>query len=138
MKELEQLRSDVERTLQKLDLPYRVLSMCSGDIGFPHAKQYDIEVFAAGQRRWLEVSSCSNFTDFQARRAGIRYRGTDGKPQPVHTLNGSGLAVPRILAAILENHLQADGRVRVPDCLQIWMQQTYIGVAKEESVGDNL
>lgn len=129
MKELEQLRSDVERTLQKLDLPYRVLSMCSGDIGFPHAKQYDIEVFAAGQQRWLEVSSCSNFTDFQARRAGIRYRGIDGKPQPVHTLNGSGLAVPRVLAAILENHLQADGRVRVPECLQTWMQQTHIGEA---------
>jgi seryl-tRNA synthetase len=129
MEELEKLRVDVERTLQKLDLPYRVLSMCAGDIGFPHAKQYDIEVFAAGQKRWLEVSSCSNFTDFQARRAGIRYRGADGKPQPVHTLNGSGLAVPRVLAAILENHLQADGRVRVPECLQAWMQQTHIGEA---------
>ena len=128
LEELEKLRSDVERTLQKLNLPYRVLSMCSGDIGFPHAKQYDIEVFAAGQKRWLEVSSCSNFTDFQARRAGIRYRGADGKPQPVHTLNGSGLAVPRILAAILENHLQADGRVQVPECLQTWIQQTHIGV----------
>jgi seryl-tRNA synthetase len=129
MEELEKLRVDVERTLQKLDLPYRVLSMCAGDIGFPHAKQYDIEVFAAGQKRWLEVSSCSNFTDFQARRAGIRYRGADGKPQPVHTLNGSGLAVPRVLAAILENHLQADGRVRVPECLQAWMQQSHIGEA---------
>lgn len=129
MEELEKLRVDVERTLQKLDLPYRVLSMCAGDIGFPHAKQYDIEVFAAGQKRWLEVSSCSNFTDFQARRAGIRYRGADGKAQPVHTLNGSGLAVPRVLAAILENHLQADGRVRVPECLQAWIQQTHIGEA---------
>lgn len=132
MEELEKLRADVERTLQKLDLPYRVLSMCAGDIGFPHAKQYDIEVFAAGQKRWLEVSSCSNFTDFQARRAGIRYRGADGKPQPVHTLNGSGLAVPRVLAAILENHLQADGRVQVPECLQAWMRQSHIGVATSD------
>ena len=127
MKELEKLRDNVESTLQKLDLPYRVLSMCTGEIGFPHAKQYDIEVFAAGQKRWLEVSSCSNFTDFQARRAGIRYRGADGKPVTVHTLNGSGLAVPRVLAAILENHLQADGRVKVPECLQYWMRQEYIG-----------
>lgn len=132
MEELEKLRADVERTLQKLNLPYRVLSMCAGDIGFPHAKQYDIEVFAAGQKRWLEVSSCSNFTDFQARRAGIRYRGADGKPQPVHTLNGSGLAVPRVLAAILENHLQADGRVQVPECLQAWMRQSHIGVATSD------
>ena len=127
MEELEKLRDNVESTLQKLDLPYRVLRMCTGEIGFPHAKQYDLEVFAAGQRRWLEVSSCSNFTDFQARRAGIRYRGVDGKPVTAHTLNGSGLAVPRVLAAILENHLQADGRVKVPECLQQWMRQDYIG-----------
>ena len=130
MEELEKLRDNVESTLQKLDLPYRVLRMCSGEIGFPHAKQYDLEVFAAGQKRWLEVSSCSNFTDFQARRAGIRYRGADGKPVTAHTLNGSGLAVPRVLAAILENHLQADGRVKVPKCLQYWMRQEYIGEAK--------
>lgn len=127
MEELEKLRENVEATLQKLDLPYRVLRMCTGDIGFPHSKQYDLEVFAAGQKRWLEVSSCSNFTDFQARRAGIRYRGEDGKLINAHTLNGSGLAVPRVLAAILENNLQADGRVKVPDCLQYWMQQKYIG-----------
>lgn len=130
MEELEKLRADVEKLLQKLELPYRVLRMCTGDIGFPHAKQYDLEVFAAGQKRWLEVSSCSNFTDFQARRAGIRYRGPDGKPVTAHTLNGSGLAVPRVLAAILENNLQADGRVRVPDCLQYWMKQEFIGEAK--------
>jgi seryl-tRNA synthetase len=130
MEELEKLRADVEKTLQKLELPYRVLRMCTGDIGFPHAKQYDLEVFAAGQKRWLEVSSCSNFTDFQARRAGIRYRGPDGKPLTAHTLNGSGLAVPRVLAAILENNLQPDGRVKVPDCLQYWMQQEFIGEAK--------
>lgn len=130
MDELEKLRDNVEATLQKLELPYRVLRMCTGDIGFPHAKQYDLEVFAAGQKRWLEVSSCSNFTDFQARRAGIRYRGPDGKTVTAHTLNGSGLAVPRVLAAILENHLQADGRVKVPECLQYWMRQEYIGEAK--------
>jgi len=130
MEELDQLRGNVEQLLQKLELPYRVLRMCTGDIGFPHAKQYDLEVFAAGQKRWLEVSSCSNFTDFQARRAGIRYRGADGKPVTAHTINGSALAVPRVLAAILENNLQADGRVKVPTCLQYWMQQEYIGVAK--------
>ena len=130
MEELEKLRENVEATLQKLELPYRVLRMCTGDIGFPHAKQYDLEVFAAGQKRWLEVSSCSNFTDFQARRAGIRYRGADGKPVTAHTLNGSGLAVPRVLAAILENNLQPDGRVKVPDCLQYWMQQEFIGEVK--------
>ena len=127
MAELEKLRGDVEQLLQKLELPYRVLRMCTGDIGFPHAKQYDLEVFAAGQKRWLEVSSCSNFTDFQARRAGIRYRDSDGKPVTAHTLNGSALAIPRVLAAILENNLQADGRVKVPQCLQHWMQQEFIG-----------
>ncbi|MFP6887497.1 MAG: serine--tRNA ligase, partial [Opitutales bacterium] len=87
--ELEALRGDAENLLRKLGLPYRVLLMCAGDIGFPHAKQYDLEVWAGGQKRWLEVSSCSNFTDFQARRAGIRFRDGDSKPQPVHTLNGS-------------------------------------------------
>ncbi|HAV14505.1 MAG TPA: serine--tRNA ligase [Opitutae bacterium] len=127
MEELEKLRDNVEATLQKLGLPYRVLRMCTGDIGFPHAKQYDLEVFAAGQKRWLEVSSCSNFTDFQARRAGIRYRDESGKPVTAHTLNGSGLAVPRVLAAILENNLQADGRVKIPECLHYWMQQEFIG-----------
>ena len=131
MDELEKLRTDVEQLLRKLELPYRVLRMCTGDIGFPHAKQYDLEVFAAGQKRWLEVSSCSNFTDFQARRAGIRYRGSDGKPITVHTLNGSGLAVPRVLAAILENNLQADGRVKLPECLKTWMRQDFIGETSE-------
>ena len=129
MDELESLRADVEKLLKKLELPYRVLLMCTGDIGFPHAKQYDLEVFAAGQKRWLEVASCSNFTDFQARRANIRYRGADGRPVTVHTLNGSALAVPRVLAAILENNLQADGRVRLPKCLHAWMQQEYVGGA---------
>jgi seryl-tRNA synthetase len=125
--ELDSLRQDAEKLLQKLDLPYRVLLICAGDIGFPHSKQFDIEVWAGGQKRWLEVSSCSNFTDFQARRANIRFRGTDGKPQPVHTLNGSALAIPRVLAAILENHLQADGRVKIPECLRKWFPSEFIG-----------
>lgn len=129
MQELEKLRENVEALIVALELPYRVLKMCSGDIGFPHAKQYDLEVFAAGQKRWLEVSSCSNFTDFQARRAGIRYRDAEGKIHTAHTLNGSGLAIPRVLAAILENNLQEDGRVKVPKVLQKWMNQEFIGDA---------
>ena len=125
--ELEKLRADAENLLKKLGLPYRVLLICSGDIGFPHSKQYDLEVWAAGQKRWLEVSSCSNFTDFQARRANIRFRSEDGKPQPVHTLNGSALAIPRVLAAILENNLLEDGTVKVPDCLKKWFPKDTIG-----------
>ena len=116
--ELEKLREDAERLLQKLGLPYRVLLMCGGDIGFAQSKKYDLEVWAAGQKRWLEVSSCSNFESFQARRAQIRFRNkATGKPELVHTLNGSGLAVPRVLAALLENNLQADGRVKIPATL---------------------
>ena len=116
--ELELLRADAERLLQKLELPYRVLLMCAGDIGFTQTKKYDLEVWAAGQKRWLEVSSCSNFESFQARRAQIRFRNREtGKPELVHTLNGSGLAVPRVLAALLENNLQADGRVKIPAAL---------------------
>jgi seryl-tRNA synthetase len=125
--ELESLRLDAEALLQKLGLPYRVLLICSGDIGFPHAKQFDLEVWAAGQERWLEVSSCSNFTDFQARRANIRFREEGEKPKPVHTLNGSALAIPRVLAAILENFLQEDGRVKIPECLHRWFPEEYIG-----------
>jgi seryl-tRNA synthetase len=116
--ELDRLRDDAERLLRKLELPYRVLLMCGGDLGFAQAKKYDLEVWAAGQKRWLEVSSCSNFEAFQARRAQIRYRSREtGKPELVHTLNGSGLAVPRVLAAILENNLQPDGSVRIPAAL---------------------
>jgi len=116
--ELDKLRLDAERLLQMLNLPYRVLLMCGGDLGFGQAKKYDLEVWAAGQKRWLEVSSCSNFEAFQARRAQIRYRNKEtGKPELVHTLNGSGLAVPRVLAALLENNLQADGRVKLPAAL---------------------
>ena len=109
-----------------LELPYRVLSICTGDMGFPHAKQYDLEVWAAGQKRWLEVSSCSCFTDFQARRANIRYKSHDGSLKFVHTLNGSGLAVPRVLAAILENYHQGSGRIRIPNILQKWLPETEI------------
>ncbi len=116
--ELDQLRADAEALLRKLELPYRVLLMCGGDLGFAQAKKYDLEVWAAGQKRWLEVSSCSNFEAFQARRAKIRFRSKEtGTTELVHTLNGSGLAVPRVLAALLENNLEADGRVRIPAAL---------------------
>lgn len=115
--ELEKLREHIQTLVEKLGLPYRTLLMCSKDIGFPHAKQYDVEVWAGGQKRWLEVSSASCFTDFQARRANIRFRDENGKLQVVHTLNGSGLAIPRVLAAILENNLQADGSVQIPEVL---------------------
>ncbi len=115
--ELESLRRHIESLVEKLGLPYRTLLMCSKDIGFPHAKQYDVEVWSGGQKRWLEVSSASCFTDFQARRANIRFRDEHGKLQVVHTLNGSGLAIPRVLAAMLENNLQADGSVKLPDAL---------------------
>src|SRR5215469_6927868 len=115
----EEMVSHVERLVQSLELPYRVLLMCGGDLGFAQAKKYDLEVWAAGQKRWLEVSSCSNFEAFQARRAQIRYRAKDtGKAELVHTLNGSGLAVPRVLAALLENNLGADGRVKIPAALR--------------------
>ncbi|MEZ5276021.1 MAG: serine--tRNA ligase [Opitutaceae bacterium] len=117
--ELETLRGNSENLLRKLGLPYRVLLMCSGDLGFAQAKKYDLEVWAVGQQRWLEVSSCSNFESFQARRAGIRFRSAEtGRPEYVHTLNGSALAVPRTFVAILENNLQPDGRVRIPEVLR--------------------
>jgi len=125
--ELEKLRADAERLLQKLELPYRVLLMCGGDLGFAQSKKYDLEVWAAGQKRWLEVSSCSNFEAFQARRAQIRFRNKEtGKPELVHTLNGSGLAVPRVLAAILENNLQSDGRVKIPAVLVPYFGKEYV------------
>ncbi len=125
--ELDKLRADAERLLQKLELPYRVLLMCGGDLGFAQSKKYDLEVWGAGQRRWLEVSSCSNFEAFQARRAQIRFRAKEsGKPELVHTINGSGLAVPRVLAALLENNLQADGRVKIPAALVPHFGQEYL------------
>ncbi len=126
--ELEKLRADAERLLQKLELPYRVLLMCTGDLGFTQTKKYDLEVWAAGQQRWLEVSSCSNFEAFQARRAQIRFRDPEtNKVEPVHTLNGSGLAIPRVLAALLENNLQPDGSIRVPEVLRPWFGKDSFG-----------
>jgi seryl-tRNA synthetase len=117
--ELETLLADAEDVCQKLELPYRVLQLCTGDIGFQSAKTYDIEVWAAGCQEWLEVSSCSNCTDFQARRANIRYRpGQGDRPQLPHTINGSGLALPRVVIAILENYQQADGTVVIPEVLR--------------------
>jgi seryl-tRNA synthetase len=128
--ELESLREDAERLLRGLELPYRVLLMCGGDLGFAPAKKYDLEVWSGGQERWLEVSSCSNFEAFQARRAKIRFRSREsGQPELVHTLNGSGLAVPRVLAAILENNLEADGRVRIPKVLVPYFGKDHLDFA---------
>ncbi len=116
---LETLRSDAERPLKALGLPYRVLLMCTGDMGFTQTKKYDLEVWSPGQEQWLEVSSISNFEDFQARRMQIRCRLEDRKkPVLVHTLNGSGLALPRIVAALLEHYQQGDGTIAIPDALQ--------------------
>ena len=120
--ELELLTSQAETILQRLELPYRVLLLAAGDTGFSSAKTYDLEVFAPGVGKWLEVSSCSLFTDFQARRANIRYRPAAGeKPRFVHTLNGSALAFSRIIASILEHHQQPDGSVRIPEALQPYL-----------------
>lgn len=125
---LEQLREDAERSLRLLGLPYRRLLMCTGDMGFTQAKKYDLEVWSAGQQRWLEVSSISNFEAFQARRMAIRYRPQEEKkPVLVHTLNGSGLALPRVVAALLENNQQADGTIRIPDVLQPYTGFDVIG-----------
>jgi seryl-tRNA synthetase len=121
--DLERLRDDAEAVLQGLELPYRVMLLCTGDMGFASAKTYDLEAFAPGQEQWLEVSSCSCFTDFQARRARIKFR-----PEPhlksefVHTLNGSGLALPRTMVAVMENYQNADGTITVPKVLRPYMQ----------------
>ena len=120
--ELERMVGDAEEVCQKLGLPYRVLQLCSGDLGFASTKSYDIEVWAPGCSEWLEVSSCSNCSDFQARRANIRYRPLPGeKPQFAHTLNGSGVALPRVLIAVLENYQQPDGSVAIPEALRPYM-----------------
>jgi seryl-tRNA synthetase len=120
--ELEKLVADAEKVLQLLKLPYRVMALCSGDIGFSAAKTYDLEVWLPGQGCYREISSCSSFADFQARRASIRFREDDkAKPEFVHTLNGSGLAVGRTLVAILENYQQEDGTVVVPEVLRPYM-----------------
>lgn len=119
--ELEKLLGNAEDVLQKLGLSYRVLELCSGDISFAAAKCYDLELWAPGQNDWLEVSSCSNFEDFQARRANIRYRDENGKTKFVHTLNGSGVALPRLVVAILENGQQEDGSIILPDAIVPYM-----------------
>lgn len=118
---LEELTGHAEKVLQLLELPYRVMKMCTGDLGFTAAKKYDIEVWIPAQNKYREISSCSNFEDFQARRAGIRYRDENGKVRFVHTLNGSGLAIGRTLTAILENYQQEDGSVIIPKVLRPYM-----------------
>ena len=119
---LEQLTSHAEAILQKLELPYRVMALCSGDIGFSSAKTYDLEVWLPGQQKYREISSCSNFESFQARRLKARWRNPEtGKPELLHTLNGSGLAVGRTLVAVMENYQTADGKINIPTALQAYM-----------------
>ncbi|MBC5648280.1 serine--tRNA ligase [Christensenella tenuis] len=124
--ELEKLVANAESILQILQIPYRVVLLCGGDLGFSSAKTYDIEVWMPSYGRYVEISSCSNFEDFQARRANIRFRDNDGSLKYVHTLNGSGLAVGRTVAAIMENYQQADGSIKVPQALQPYMGREVI------------
>ncbi|MFH0990195.1 MAG: serine--tRNA ligase [bacterium] len=126
--ELESLRQDAEHLLQLLGLPYRTLLMCTGDMGFTQSKKYDLEVWAPGQERWLEVSSCSNFESFQARRMNIRFRpANSGRPEIVHTLNGSGLALPRVVAALLEHYQTPEDKVIIPKVLHPYTKFELIG-----------
>ncbi|MEE8194715.1 MAG: serine--tRNA ligase [Dehalococcoidales bacterium] len=125
--ELEKMLSDAEQVCRRLGLPYRVKELCTADLGFASSKSYDIEMWAPGCAEWLEVSSCSDCGDFQARRAGIRYRPSpEAKPGFVHTLNGSGLALPRVVIAIMENYQQADGSIDVPEVLQGYVGEKVI------------
>jgi seryl-tRNA synthetase len=128
--ELESLVVDAERVLQMFELHYRVIELCTGDLGFGSAKTYDLEVWSPGQDAYLEVSSCSNFEDFQARRMNLRYKGADRKNKFCHTLNGSGLALPRLFAALIEDFQQPNGSVRVPEKLQPYFDGKQIGVVK--------
>ena len=122
IEELDSMVNDAEDVCQKLGIPYRVVQLCTGDLGFASTKSFDIEMWAPGCGEWLEVSSCSNCADFQARRANIRYRPeANAKPQFVHTLNGSGLALPRVVISLLENYQQADGSIVVPEVLRPYM-----------------
>jgi len=119
---LEELTGHAEKVLQMLELPYRVMTLCGGDIGFSAAKTYDLEVWLPGQGKYREISSCSNTRDFQARRMQARWRNPEtGKPEPVHTLNGSGLAVGRAMIAVMENYQQEDGSILVPEVLKPYM-----------------
>src|SRR5204862_4008809 len=121
---LEWMTGRAEDLLRRLGLAYRVLLMSTREMGFTQARKYDLEVWSLGVERWLEVSSCSNFRDYQARRMAIRYRPEAGaKPELVHTLNGSGLALARVVAAILETYQQADGSIDIPDVLRPYMRQ---------------
>ena len=115
------LTAHAEKVLQLLELPYRVVALCAGDLGFSAAKTYDLEVWLPGQNQYREISSCSNFESFQARRLQLRYRAEDGKPQLAHTLNGSGLAIGRTLVALLENHQRADGSIEIPTALRPYL-----------------
>ena len=119
--ELEKLLGNAEHVLQLLNIEYRILVLATQDISFSAAKCYDIEIWSPGMERWLEVSSCSNFEAFQARRANIRFRDTDGKVKHVHTLNGSGVAIARLVAAILETYQNEDGAVTVPEAIRPYM-----------------
>jgi seryl-tRNA synthetase len=120
--ELEKLIDNAEDVCRGLEIPHRVVQMCTGDLSFTATQKYDIDMWAPGCGEWLEVSSCSNFGEFQARRAGIRYRPERGeKPSFAHTLNGSGLALPRVMIAVMENYQQADGSIVVPAALRDYM-----------------
>jgi seryl-tRNA synthetase len=127
LEELDKMVSDAEDVCRKLNIPYRVVQLCTGDLGFASTKSFDIEMWAPGCGEWLEVSSCSNCGDFQSRRANVRYRPqTNAKPQFLHTLNGSGLALPRVFISILENYQQADGTIVVPEVLKPYMDTDII------------
>jgi seryl-tRNA synthetase len=130
--ELESLTADAERVLQLLGLHYRVVELCTGDLGFGSAKTYDIEVWSPGQGAFLEVSSCSNFEDFQARRMHLRFKDREGKNRFCHTLNGSGLALPRLFAALIENMQERDGSIRIPERLQPYFGAEKFGTAKSQ------
>jgi seryl-tRNA synthetase len=126
--ELEDIVNDAEDILKELKIPYKILELCSGDLSFAAAKCYDIETWSPAEKKWLEASSCSNFEDFQARRANIRFRRDDAKkPEFVHTLNGSGLATSRLMVSILENYQTPEGKVIVPKVLQKYTGFNQIG-----------
>ncbi|RNC84641.1 MAG: serine--tRNA ligase [Balneola sp.] len=124
--ELENLREHSEMLLKALELPFRTLLMCTGDMGFTQSKKYDLEVWSPGQKRWLEVSSCSNFESFQARRMQLRYRKGEKQTEMVHTLNGSALALPRVVASILETYQEENAKVRVPEVLKPYIGREYL------------
>jgi seryl-tRNA synthetase len=136
--ELKTLTADAERVLQLLELPYRVVELCTGDLGFGAAKTYDIEVWAPGQNAYLEVSSCSNFEDFQARRMDLRYKDASGKNRVCHTLNGSGVALPRLFVALLETFQQSDGSVHIPEKLQPYFGATKIGPVTKGDIAEKM